>query len=1092
MPKIFALNGECLSAINGSLLAKPSLLMEKAIHLKALAFDTKTSLHPNDLPNIIALPLIANDEVLGAIELERVNKSGFADEDLDLIKAGLSIFAVQIKCMQQNKILDALRNNTGKQTIIDEIRQSILSNLDRDSLLNNIISLLHQIYGFPRVYIFTARFDDKTVLKKTGISQDGFIAEENYYYEQDSGPVGWCVSHLEIVTINDTGSNDKYSPTLFEKNIGSILVLPLLHGDIFIGVLELCADIPNVFVPEAVQILTSLSESIANAIRNADLFHTEQSRRLVADRLHEVIGPISISLPPEKVYKIILAELEAFLPYHAAAIWLKNASSEEIGLGKFDPSYQLVAVQCKDQSTKNSFEPYLENPVKANELITGKSWITEVINSKLPALRIKNSIKDPIRAILGFDDQYSAVAAPLLINYQLVGLLICTDRMPDQYDKESIMIVETFASYSAIAIENARLYHAAHDQAWITTVLLQIAEATQSITNMDELLDTTVNMLPDLLGVSACTIYLWDPTIEAFQYGASNGFNDEQVRRLKGWDITPGSDTVFDNLKENRSPVILDNRIISSDIATEIFPEDDFERSLLILFPLITQNSLCGSLLVDLADLDLDISSSQEVWDEKYSLIQGAAYQVATAIENIQLIKSQEEEAYISVALLQVAQAVVSLKKLDEILAMIVRITPILVGVKRCLIYIWDAKDEVFRQSQFFGFNKNELSLIGQVIKSSEFPFIKAIQQNDQIVYHVLGPINSPSAWNDIEEGDYYFIERITPELDEEISIKLDESLLANRGRLLIGFPLSVKDEILGVMLVEEEDLIRGLPSIHIREKRIEIVKGITQQAAIAIKNELLQQEVVKSERMERELQLAREIQSTFLPDKLPQIPGWDIDARWQPARQVGGDFYDILYLDNNKIGFVIADVADKGMPAALLMILIRTLIRAAATQKLSPAAVLRRVNELLIPDIKQGMFVTVFYCVISLDSGNVVYANAGHNPPIVKQHNLIELQELARTSMALGLFDDIKIEERKLLINPGDWIFFYTDGVTEAFSAQEEMFGKERLINILEAGNFISPRLLLDKVEGSVIEFIHGMDLSDDVTLAALYRKIE
>ena len=260
------------------------------------------------------------------------------------------------------------------------------------------------------------------------------------------------------------------------------------------------------------------------------------------------------------------------------------------------------------------------------------------------------------------------------------------------------------------------------------------------------------------------------------------------------------------------------------------------------------------------------------------------------------------------------------------------------------------------------------------------------------------------SSWSEITPGDYQVVEGIVSDSDEEISIKLDGKSLINRERLLIGFPLSVKGEVLGVMLIEEEDPIKGSPSLHIREKRIEIVKGITQQAAIAIKNELLQQEAVKSERMERELQLAREIQTTFLPDKLPELPGWDIGVRWQPARQVGGDFYDILMLDEDQIGFVIADVADKGMPAALFMTLIRTLIRAAAKEKTSPAAVLKQVNELLIPDSKHGMFVTVFYGVFSLNSGKLVYANAGHNPPMVKQVNQDGIIELTRTSIALGI----------------------------------------------------------------------------------------
>jgi sigma-B regulation protein RsbU (phosphoserine phosphatase) len=136
-------------------------------------------------------------------------------------------------------------------------------------------------------------------------------------------------------------------------------------------------------------------------------------------------------------------------------------------------------------------------------------------------------------------------------------------------------------------------------------------------------------------------------------------------------------------------------------------------------------------------------------------------------------------------------------------------------------------------------------------------------------------------------------------------------------------------------------------------------------------------------------------------------------------------------------------------------------------------------------------MFVTVFYGVFSLNSGMVVYANAGHNPPLVKQLDRDDLTELTRTGMALGLFNDIEIEDRELLLNPGDYLLLYTDGITEAFSIQGEMFGTERLFNLLLAHNFISSIQLLDLIEGSVNEFIIEIDLSDDMTLAAMHRKI-
>jgi serine phosphatase RsbU (regulator of sigma subunit) len=185
------------------------------------------------------------------------------------------------------------------------------------------------------------------------------------------------------------------------------------------------------------------------------------------------------------------------------------------------------------------------------------------------------------------------------------------------------------------------------------------------------------------------------------------------------------------------------------------------------------------------------------------------------------------------------------------------------------------------------------------------------------------------------------------------------------------------------------------------------------------------------------------------------------------------------------------ADVADKGMPAALFMTLIRTLIRAAAKDKFSPAAVLKQVNELLVPDSKHGMFVTVFYGVFSLNSGKVVYANAGHNPPVVKQIERDELIELTRTTMALGIFADIDVDERELSLDPGDWMLLYTDGITEAFSAKEEMFGTDRLYRLLLDYKFTSSDGLIDTIDGAVEDFIKGTDLSDDMTLAVITRKI-
>ncbi len=975
-------------------------------------------------------------------------------------------------------------------SLIEDISQSILSNLDRDGLVNSAITLLHQIFRFSRVSIYMARGDGQKSFRKIGISNDGLEPVSIFTPGLVEGPASQCITQRVPVVLQDTSHDSLYPPQLFEPFVKSMLEIPLLHADQLVGILELGAETTGVFEPAVVTSFQLLAGNLAIAIRNATLYRMEQSRRFISDRLRETIGTISLDHSVEEVCSRMLSELGDFLPFQAAALWLVKPSNEGEGLDQFTSTFWLAAARSAAGADEATLDQHLHDELAGSEIGKTYPWLMEIIHQGIPLIGSGKVNCEPLGIILGYAEDYSAIAAALLINGQAAGFLVCVHPQPDQYDAETVSLLQAFANSAVVAIENTRLFSAAHDQAWISTVVLQVAEATQSITSMDKLLETLVNIFPGLLGVQACSIFLWDPAYETFIANDSNGFDDLQSSRLKAWDIPPGSVTAFEQLKDTRSPVILGGDTIPDEVARMVFPGYDLDNDLLILFPLLTQAFLCGAILLDFSNSDLRLSSSQEEWDDKFALIQGAARQAASAIESLQLIKSQEEEAYISVALLQVAQAVVSLKHLDEILATIVRITPILVGVKRCIIYLWDARECVFRQSEFYGFSKSDLAGMGQVIKANEFPLVEAIQKLDCIIYASLGGDLSPGSWSEIQIDDYHVIEGTPPGSEEEQEIQLDESSFTSGQRLLIGFPLSVKAEILGVMLIEEEDPDKGLPSAHIREKRIEIVKGITQQAAIAIKNEQLQQEAVKSERMERELQLAREIQATFLPNELPHLQGWDIDARWQPARQVGGDFYDILAFDNHRIGVVIADVADKGMPAALFMTLIRTLIRAAANENPSPAGVLAQVNELLLPDAKQGMFVTVFYGMLDLESGTFCFANAGHNPPLVKRASDDELIELSRTSIALGLFPDIEVEEREIHLDAGDWVLLYTDGITEAFSSTEEMFGTERLVSLVSANGNTSSATLLDRIVDSVNEFIRGTDLSDDMTVLAIHRQ--
>ena len=239
--------------------------------------------------------------------------------------------------------------------------------------------------------------------------------------------------------------------------------------------------------------------------------------------------------------------------------------------------------------------------------------------------------------------------------------------------------------------------------------------------------------------------------------------------------------------------------------------------------------------------------------------------------------------------------------------------------------------------------------------------------------------------------------------------------------------PIAVKGVLYGVMLVEE-----AAGGLRFRNRRLEIITGIAQQVALAIQNDMLQKEMVVRERLETEVQLARQIQQTFLPESLPEFSEWELAARWKTARQVGGDFYDVFNLPDNRLGLFIADVSDKGVPAALFMALRRTLVRAAVMETDSPCDALRRVYDLLVPDTRQGMFVTAVYAVLDMNSAELTYVNAGHNPPLwVKDDG--SLQSLTRTGVALGAAENMKYDQRVIPLGKDDSVLFYTDGLTES-----------------------------------------------------------
>ena len=1034
----------------------------------------------------VALPLKVGDRLLGVLDVQSDQPDDFDETDVLVLRALADQIAIAV---EDKRLYNAHRRRAEQLSAVAEVSRAVTSILDLDALLNEVVTLVHKQFGYPYVYLFTVDPAPEQIVYRAGTiplpplrgePEEGRTSGQEppsslpplrgepegggtsglepqverlaFSLHDPQGIIPWVARHGETVLANDVSREPRYrSLDLPPADTRSELAVPLTFGGRVLGVLDVQSDRLNGFGDDDRFLFQALADSVAIAIRNANLYRSERWRSQVADSLREVAGLLSADLALDEVLDAILTELGRTLPCDVAGIWLMH-----------DDDLYLSAVRgYVTEVDVPDFSP------------DAGPWLTQALGADQPLVRTPSAPSEPLGAALEFAPDYSAIAAPLRAAKRRLGILALAHHTPERYGAEARTITAAFASYAAVAIENARLYQAAQEQAWISTVLLQVAEATQSLATLDEVLEAVVRLAPMLAGVDRCALLLWDEPTGMFEPAAAYGIGPAEQAAFDRWRVAPGEVPAFDRLRLDKAPIVsydvtTDSRLVGVDLSA-------FGFRALLLLPLLAHGQVVGAMLFDYQSDLAEFEATGAFRGEQITLVQGIAHQTAAAVESARLLQAQQEEAYVSAALLQVAQAVVSLTNLDDVLSTIVRIVPILVGVEWCVVFLWDGEQAAFRPVQAYGVPRRvEATLRTRRYGPGDFTILDTIRERDQVVAY--WPEAAP-------EGAGQGHGLVPPDFAADVGWCPGEATQGGPHALL-AVPLSVKGDVLGAMVLEEADA----PS-RSRERRLDIITGIAHQAALAVQNDRLQREMAERERLEQELQLAHEIQQTFMPRQLPDLPGWELAFAWRAARQVAGDFYDFFELPGGRLGLVIADVADKGMPAALFMALTRTVMRAAALEAMSPAAVLAHVNDLLVPDAHQGMFVTAIYAVLSLDSGELVYVIAGHNLPLWLRSDARELECLDTGGMALGVLEGLQFEEHAVSLKPGDCLVFYTDGITEAFSPQDDIYGEGRLRAAIQAADGSSAQAILDAIDASVAAFTGGAPPSDDQTLMVLRR---
>ncbi len=672
--------------------------------------------------------------------------------------------------------------------------------------------------------------------------------------------------------------------------------------------------------------------------------------------------------------------------------------------------------------------------------------------SLLPKDELQTSIinfsqADPVNAyhdLVQLPDPHACLGAVLRLHREPIGYLVVDRAGIGRFPAGEVELISAFASQAAIAIENARLYTAQLEQAWVSTALLQVAEATTQATELDQVLQTVARLTPMLVGLDRCAVLLLEEG--AFALKAYHALQMPDAPLTDPIRLTANDWPRLAEILETHQPIVIDPEEEADALPGPLRP---YFAEVVVLLPLIAKGEVEGALGVG-QGLGAGPLSANRV-----QLLGGIANQTAMAIDSARLGEAQQEEAWVSAALLQVAEAVAQQRSLDEGLEAVVRLTPLLVGLDRLVIYRWEGGVKLFHASQVTGFTKENAALL----------------------------LRTPWTAEDfeIDPGANTTLSAFLLELSEA------QAELFECQKVMV-WPLWARGDLLGALVVE-------FVPLEVLGRRLTILDGIAHQLSLTMDNARLEREVALQHKLERDVEMARNIQASFLPESCPVVAGWGVQAFWRAARQVGGDFYDFIRLrptedGHERWGIVIADVADKGMPAALFMALSRTLMRTVAINRIAPAITMSRVNELVNADAKTDLFVTIFYAVWEPVAGRFTYVNAGHNPPALAAPDGTPSLLVGR-GVPVGVFEEANYQEHEMILPPGGTLLFYTDGLPDAINVNNEEFGIERVQQEMQAWQTGSASDILDAVATSVLAHVGVAETFDDMTMVVIKRNM-
>ncbi len=1002
----------------------------------------------------LTLPLSINGQVLGTLSLFGRSPRTLPEHTISLAQA----VANQIAIVVENTRLLEVRERQ-----IRELRA--LSSVSRAaSTAQDLRSLLRQVYDALKEFIPLDSFSMLIYDPERQVVSDAIVIDANqtsdYWVNQPPPPrslSAWIIRSglplrfenlpSQIAALEEVGRHAEKEA----RQALSWMGVPMLDREgRGIGLISVQSYQANIFSPRDESLLYSVAAQVALHVQNVSLL-TQRARQIAEleaigqigkmvtasynlDQMLNEVRRVIVDLTDASVFYLVICDPHTRVVSHA--IFIEKGNKVLLGLQGM-------------RMHPNTMTDWIMNhrePLLFADLTTQKEELAQ------RGIILRNIGSDqPVRSWAG---------VPLLArDGELMGVLAVQDYPPYRYDigtldflaqvgshvSLGVQKMRLFESVEAQAVENARLAaeaqahaKAAEEQASRIELVQRITSLLSTSRNLNDVLEIASRELVEIFRVDHTGTMLFRP--DGSGYLAAEYPNTGII----GMTIELPDNPIATSILENRRPLLI--RDITTDplAAASRLRWQMMGITSLVIIPLISRNQVLGSISLDSYDTLLDFAP------DELELLLTVATSIAAAVENAQLFAAEQEQRRTADTLREMARVLSSSFNPDEVLRLILEELNKVIAYDTVSVMLLDGNhlrtvaSRGLPEESARGFNLPlEGSAAGEVVRRREA--IVRLPGRDDLPWKRLTTSHEVLAW--------------------------------------LGVPLIARGTMLGVLNI---DLCNE--GAHFDERDIEVARTFANHAAVALDNAQLYQKSVG--RIEQEMEIAQRIQANLFPSQLPHIHGLSIAARCIPARETGGDFYDVIDM-GTRAGIIVGDVSGKSLPAAMLMAAARSTCRSEARNHETPWVVMTETNYWLVDDVPDNAFVSLSYALVDPRQRCLTLASAGQLSPILRRTDGVVSFVHAPPALPLGIATSVEYDQIELDLHKGDTLIFYTDGIVEAHNQDNELFGFDRLEALIATWGHLMPDDLINAILHDVDRFAEGTATHDDITIVVVRIEI-